>query len=342
MTTASSEKTSVFEVVLQRTLRLSIVFAAILFVVFVFSGVTFVAPGEVALVYRFGKFVSENPPGLLLTMPTPFDEVVRVDTSKVHSVPLDDLWMSPEERPLGLSADDKLFLSEVEEFRSRETLAVTEGYSLTKDLSVVHLKAVASYEITDARAFVTNFVGAENLLRKIGVSALAMAISGLSVDEVLFSERSSVALIARASAQKRLDALESGVTLVSVSIEDISPPRALLKDFDQASNAGITGETYVRDALAYRNRVVPLARAEASDMTRKAEAGKARTLARAQGEAIEFGLLDEAYKQDPIVVWNRLYFDTMSRVIANAGGRNVVSAPEGSPVRVRIILDGKD
>ncbi|MEM7387563.1 MAG: hypothetical protein AAF514_21725 [Verrucomicrobiota bacterium] len=70
-------------------------FAVVLLVVFLLSGIQTVGPEETGLHYRFGKLRDQAiPSGLVFTFPTPIDRLVRVPTSSVLQLELND-WSVP-------------------------------------------------------------------------------------------------------------------------------------------------------------------------------------------------------------------------------------------------------
>jgi len=66
---------------------------------YLFSGVTRVAPNEDALIFRLGRLQDGvHSPGLLFALPPPFDRVVKIPTRTQHDLNLTQ-W-SPEESAL--------------------------------------------------------------------------------------------------------------------------------------------------------------------------------------------------------------------------------------------------
>ena len=102
------------------------------------SGITIVKPDEVAVVLRWGKLVGASPAlqqhgsGLLLALPRPIDQVVRVRTRRVEEQPVSTLAT--------VSTD----------WTNTATLdPVTDGYALTGDRNVVQVDMVARYRVRE-------------------------------------------------------------------------------------------------------------------------------------------------------------------------------------------------
>jgi membrane protease subunit HflK len=74
-------------------------------------------------------------------------------------------------------------------------------------------------------------------------------------------------------------------------------------------------ERLVKEAEGYREDVVPKARGEASQMVQQAEGYKAQRVIRAQGDADRFRAVLAEYEKAPAVTRDRLYIESMERVM---------------------------
>jgi len=69
------------------------------------------------------------------------------------------------------------------------------------------------------------------------------------------------------------------------------------------------------EAEAYANRVVPEARGKAAAIVQEAEGYRLQTVAQATGQVSRFNQVYEQYKKAPEVTRERLYLETMERVL---------------------------
>ena len=76
--------------------------------------------------------------------------------------------------------------------------------------------------------------------------------------------------------------------------------------------------SYKAEAEAYRNKVVPEARGMAQRILEEASAYKEEVIARAKGDTSRFLKLLSVYDKAPGVTRERLYIDTMQRVMTNS------------------------
>ena len=94
-------------------------------------------------------------------------------------------------------------------------------------------------------------------------------------------------------------------------------------------------ERLKNEAQAYANAVIPEARGRAQRMIEEAEAYRAEVVARAEGESDRFERLLTEYKRAPAVTRERLYIETLERVMGNTskvmvdveGGNNMLYLP---------------
>ena len=71
------------------------------------------------------------------------------------------------------------------------------------------------------------------------------------------------------------------------------------------------------EAEAYANDVIPRARGEAQKILQAAEAYKIEVVAIAEGEASRFTSIYNEYKNAKVVTQERMYLETMEKVLAD-------------------------
>ncbi|HUK65087.1 MAG TPA: hypothetical protein VLV15_17245, partial [Dongiaceae bacterium] len=160
-------------------------------------------------------------------------------------------------------------------------------------------------------------------------AAMIRSLGEMGVDHVLSDGRKDLIATATRRAQEGLDAAHSGLTLVSLELTELRPPRALAADFDAVQSAYIEMETQKKNAEAYAQGVVPRAHAEADAAVQVARADAAAALARARGDAEAFRALDRQVRANPVVVYERLYRDAVEKAIGAAQKVHWVPPPAG-------------
>ena len=126
--------------------------------------------------------------------------------------------------------------------------------------------------------------------------------------------------------QEVLDRYGAGISVDQVQLQKVDPPTQVIDAFRDVQAARADKERLQNDAGSYANRVVPEARGEAERILQSARAYREQTVAEATGQAARFLKVFEQYKKAPEVTRERMYLETMERVL---GGTD------------KIILDSK-
>jgi len=219
-------------------------------------GVYFVAPDEEAVVRVLGRATAAPAgPGVHWNWPRP---VGRVDKLKVREA---------KRLTLGFTAPDRVLGGES---------PAAEARWLTGDRNVVHVRLIVSYAIHDPLAYALRFQNVESVLEASGRSALLEVIAGMSVDELLTTGKVAVQQSVQAASQGLFDRFETGATVLSVSLEGVSPPSPVREAFNDVASAREDRDRLIREAESYRNEVVPVARGEARTLVAQAEASGPR------------------------------------------------------------------
>ena len=130
-------------------------------------------------------------------------------------------------------------------------------------------------------------------------------------------------------AQAGLDASHTGLELSSLELTRLSPPQALLSEFDAVQSAFIGAETAKKYAQAFAESAIPQAQTEADTAAQSARAAGASELADARGSADAFQALNKEYRANVMVVRERLYRDAVERTLGKAGNVRWVPPPTG-------------
>ncbi len=304
---------------------------AALALLYALSGITVIRSDEVAVVERWGRLVGDTPAeqehgaGLLFAFPRPIDEVVRVRTKFVQQQSVITLAVPAP----GLSGDTSLD-------------PVLVGYALTGDQNIVHVGMIARYRVRDPAEWAFYGPDPEQILRTEVSAALVRSVGEIGVDRVLAEERKDLTRTVTERVQAGLDAAHAGLELVALELTSLSPPIALLEDFNAVQTAYIGAETARKDAQAFALSVVPGAHATADRAVEGAKADAAAEIARARGDGAAFALLERQYRANPALVREQLYRDAIESAVGRAGPVRWIPPPDGKryqALRVQIAPD---
>jgi membrane protease subunit HflK len=111
-----------------------------------------------------------------------------------------------------------------------------------------------------------------------------------------------------------------------VQIRVANPPPEVIPAFRAIANANQDAESAINEANTYRNRVVNEAKGDAARLIQSAQGYREQAVREAAGEASRFSQIQAEYSRAPGVTRDRLYLETMSRVLAKSN---------------KVIIDGK-
>ncbi len=118
--------------------------------------------------------------------------------------------------------------------------------------------------------------------------------------------------------QQTLNTYKAGILIDSISLKQASAPEQVVEVQREVSSAEQDRAKREAEGIAYRNKVVPEAEGHAKAMIQEAEGYKAGSVANARGEADRFNLVYEQYKAAPRVTRERMFLETMERVLGRS------------------------
>ena len=270
-------------------------FAAILGLVYLFSGLFFVRTDQQALVFRLGKVV-ERPyePGLHWTWPRPIARVIKLRVRETKRLAVG--YLMPE-RVL-----------------ERDSQA-GQAQFLTGDRNLLEIRVIVQYVIRDPVAYVVRAREMQPLLASTAEDALTSVVVERQVDEILTTGKAAIQSEVQARCQLALDRYGCGVSILGVNIENISPPAEVVEAFRDVASAREDRNRIIRQAESYANETLAIVRGEAMRMVTEAETYRDRLVAAADGEAMRFSSLAAEYRLAPETTASRLYLETLEEVL---------------------------
>jgi membrane protease subunit HflK len=206
---------------------------------------------------------------------------------------------------------------------------------LTKDENIVSIEMNIQYRVINPKDFALAIEDPERSVDHSGESALRHEVGSAKLDSILTDGR---ALLAEATSQRLQSYLErysTGIQVTNVNVKEARAPSQVQDAFDDVQKAKLDKERYINEAEAYANQVVPEARGKAQRIIEEANGYKEKVIAQAEGETARFTNLLAEYKKAPEVTRERLYLETLSRVLARTnkvvvdveGGNNMMYLP---------------
>lgn len=292
--------------------RSALVAGAIAVSVWLLTGFYTVAPNQVGIETIFGRYVGSKGEGLRYNFPYPVGGVVKPNVGQVNSIQIG--YRS--------GAGSQARLRDVPD----------ESLMLTGDENIVDLDFEVQWRVNPLKAsdFVFNLQNPEGTIKAIAESAMREVIGRRNIQAVLTNEQSSVAQEVKEIVQSALDEYGAGVRIEVVQLVSVNPPPEVRPAFIDVNAAQQDADTAQNEAKTYASREVPQARGRAAQILQAAEAYKAKATADATGQAARFSEVYESYKVAPAVSRERLFLETMEKVLGSVN--KVIIDQHGSGV----------
>lgn len=274
----------------------------------VVTGVKTVGPEEEGVVIQFGKYNRTVDPGLNFIVPFGVERMFKI----------------PVQRQLKQEFGFRSTDSSGAPTQYTKSSYGDESMMLTGDLSLSDVEWVVQYRIVDSYRYLFRVRNAEKTLRDMSEAAMRKIVGDRTVNEVLTVGRQEVASSVEVLLQQMCDEYENGIRIDQVVLQDVNPPEPVKPSFNAVNQAQQERETLINQAEAEYNRVIPRARGEAEETIQLAEAYALNRVNRAKGEAERFTSLFDAYVKAPEVTKQRIYLETMERVLPKIGNKIIV------------------
>jgi modulator of FtsH protease HflK len=210
-----------------------------------------------------------------------------------------------------------------------------ESLMLTGDENIVDVDFSVLWKVkpTGVGEFLFNIQNPEGTVKAVAESAMREVIGRSEIQPILTGARQTIETAVQDLMQKTLDHYGAGVIIQQVQLQKVDPPAQVIDAFRDVQAARADLERAVNESQTYANRVVPEARGRVAQITQAAEAYKSQTVAEATGQTSRFLKIYEEYKKAPDVTRERMYLETMERVLggtdkiildSNSGGTGVV------------------
>lgn len=243
---------------------------------------------------------------------------------------VDTTTAGPHWYPPIIQTVEKVAVSEV-----RQTNGTAQV--LTGDENIVQVFYTIQYNVKSARDYLFNTNDPDNTIRLAGESAFREIVGKKTLDYIITEGRKEMPILVKALLQENLDLYGTGLDVNRVTLNDAKAPTEVQEAFDDATKAREDKESYINEAKAYRNDIIPKARGDAQQLIEQAKAYKVSRIKSAEGEAERFTKLLIEYERAPRVTRERLYLETIEDVLANSG--KVVVDVEGGNNLMYLPLD---
>lgn len=316
-----------------------LVLVAVGVVAWALSGFYRVEADEEGIVLRFGQYVRTTQAGLNYHLPYPVETVLTPKVTTQNSIEV-GMRTSTAGRTTSVSSREV----------PQESLMLTGDENIVDvNFSVVWVIKPAdgaSGRPSGAANYLFNLQNPESTIKAVAESAMREVVGRSRLQQILTEGTPEADTVGQPTApgapavepvrkpedvqsaavtaaavrdlmQKTLDSYEAGVDITQVQLQKIAPPGEVLGAFREVQVAQADRIRLTNEAQAYANRVVPEARGRAAQTLQAAEGYKAAIVADAQGQASRFTQVRAEYDKAPEVTRERIFLETMERVMGS-------------------------
>ena len=288
--------------------------AGLLLVILLWSSWFTVQPEETGVVQRFGAVVRTVGPGLHFKLPFGIEWARLVPTARVLKEEFG--FRSDPTRPGQRTqyADSKAFKD--------------ESLMLTGDLNVIDVQWIVQYRIEDPVRYLFRVRESRQTIRDIAEAVMRRIVGNRLGSDVLTVGRVAVSTEMKEEMQKILSDYETGVRLVTVELQDVTPPDPVKPAFNEVNEARQDRERSINQAQEQANREIPKARGEAARTITEADGYAVERVNRANGEATRFRAILDEYQRAPEVTRRRLYLEALGTILPGAKALYIVDGDQ--------------
>lgn len=257
------------------------------------TGIYVVQPNQQGVVSTFGAFSRAAGPGLRYHVPFPVESVEKVAVTEIRTT----------------------------DIGGAGTEAGAERLMLTSDENIIDLSFSVQWRVSDAPKYLFNVREPESVIRAVGESAMREVVGKTALTPILTTGRGQLQAETERLMQQILDRYDAGVFVESVQIQTATPPPPVIDAFRDVQRAS-------QNAQSAAN----VARGQSAQIVQQAKGYREQVVREAAGEAARFNQIYDQYKLAPAVTRERLYIETMQRVLANSNKVIIDSKGASAPV----------
>lgn len=257
--------------------------------------------GEEAVIQRFGKHIDTVAnPGINFKLPF-VDKKTIVDVNSVHRMEFGFTTVNDS------SYDGNMDMEFQDDF--------TTSKMLTSDENIAIVETIIQYQIKNSSDYLFRVDDIDGTLRTVSESSIRRVIANHTLDEALTENKSGIQSEIMQDLQEICDKYECGVKIVGVQLQDVNPPQEVDAAFRDVAGAREDKNSYINEANAYKNEIIPAARGEAASLINEADAYATNRVESAKASVTAYEQLYEEYLNGTDVTRARMYLEALQEVL---------------------------
>jgi len=273
-------------------------------ILWLLSGFYTVGPNQVGLNMVFGRYEGKTASGLNYNWPYPIGSVLKLAVTDRNSTNI-GFTISQDSRGLG---------NQISYPQPAESLM------LTGDENIADVRFTVNWQIDPVHPedYAFNIAHQRDAVKAVAESAMREVIGRSQIQRILTADRKVIEPAVQELMQKVLNSYRAGILVLQVQLQSVGPPEQVIAAFRDVTAAQQDQDRMRNEAEAYANQIVPEARGAAAAIVQQAQGYREQTVAEAKGQAARFDQIYEQYKKAPDVTRQRIYLETMERVLGGA------------------------
>ena len=256
-----------------------------------------VNPQQQGVVLRFGEWVRTTAPGLHYHIPFPIETVMTPEVTRDNRIEIGF-------RDVGGSSSTRRDIAD-------------ESQMITGDENIVDIDFVVFWRVSDAGQYLFNLAEPDETIKVAAEAVMREIIGRTAIQTALTEGRQEIQAQARQQLQDLLNEYGAGVRVRDVQLLAVDPPADVIDAFNEVQRARQDRDRLKNEAEAFRNDIVPRARGAAAKLIAEAQAYEAEVVNRATGDASRFDQVYKAYLEDKDVTKERIYIETIEKILGN-------------------------
>ena len=200
------------------------------------TSVHILEPQEDGVITRLGSYSRTVGPGINLTLPFPFETLIKVPSRTVRT----------EDIPSGQA----------------------QNLVLTGDANIINLAYTVRWKVGRPDLYVFQVEGPEETIRAAAESAMRATVANFTLAQTIGTGRTDIELQVQRRLQTILNRYQMGVLIDGVSIRESAPPADVQAAFDSVNVAQQDAESFLNEARAYASSVTSSAEGAAAEFDR--------------------------------------------------------------------------
>lgn len=289
-----------------------IVFAVLVLAVFAIlalGSVYTINTGQEAVIQRFGRYMDTvTKPGINYKIPL-IDKKTIVDVNNVYRIEFGFETVSPNGG--GIFDPNGSMVPDPSGFQDN----FAESKMLTGDENIAVVETIVQYQIKNSQDYLFQVDNIDSTLRTVAESTIRRVVANHTLDEALTENKSTIQSEIMTDLQSICDKYNSGIKIVGVQLQDVNPPPEVDEAFRDVAGAREDKNSYINEANAYRNEVIPTARGEAATLVNNASAYANNRVASAEAAVTAYEQLYAEYLKGTEVTRSRIYLEAMQEIL---------------------------